>query len=247
MGVLRPRKGNSVSGAPHDCVQALLERAGRARGELRKIVGNHPSLEGMSGLTGKQLVNRNARSTVSATTSDEELVAQYRDSHADSALEELVIRHVPKVRAMIFQMVLDDNAADDLTQEALLRAVRAIGSFEGRSQFGTWLCRIAMNVAHSYLERQQRSPVVFQAQLTGQDHGTIAPDREATRNELLAQIEVAIAGLSPKLRAAIVLTALQGLTAREASAIENCCESTMHWRVHEARKQLKHRLKEHLT
>lgn len=104
-----------------------------------------------------------------------------------------------------------------------------------------------MNVAHTYLQRQQRSPVVFQSQLMDHDHGSVTPDGEAAGNELLAQIEGAIAGLSPKLRAAIVLTALQGLTAREASAIENCRESTMHWRIHEARKQLKHRLKEYLT
>lgn len=75
----------------------------------------------------------------------------------------------------------------------------------------------------------------------------MTPDSEATGSELVSQVESAIAALSPKLRAAIVLTALQGLSAREASAIENCGEATMHWRVHEARKQLKHRLREYLS
>ena len=129
------------------------------------IARNHPRLAVVSGLTLKRQSNRNARSTLSATVSDEELVAQYRDSRADSALEELIERHVPKVRAMIFSMVLDDNAADDLTQETLLRAIRAIDSFEGRSQFGTWLYRIAMNATRGFLDRQHRSPVVFRAEL----------------------------------------------------------------------------------
>ena len=68
-------------------------------------------------------------------TGDPEFRAAYlRYLSLDSALEELIRRHVPKVRAMIFQMVLDHNTADDLTQETLLRAVRGIGAFEGRSE-----------------------------------------------------------------------------------------------------------------
>lgn len=187
------------------------------------------------------------RATLTATASDEELVAHYRDSRAESALEELVTRHVPKVRAMIFQMVLDDNTADDLTQETLLRAIRAIDAFEGRSQFATWLYRIAMNTSHSFLSRQARSPVVYQAELVDQSGGDVPPDKAAAQSELLAKTETAIAALSPKLRAAIVLTALQGISAREAADIESCNESTMHWPVHQARKQLKHQLREHLS
>jgi RNA polymerase sigma-70 factor (ECF subfamily) len=201
----------------------------------------------VSGLTLKQQSNRNASSTLSATVSDEELVAQYRDSRADSALEELIKRHVPKVRAMIFQMVLDNHAADDLTQETLLRAVRAIDAFEGRSQFGTWLFRIAMNTTHGFLDRRNRSPVVFQAELADRGSCDVTPDVAATDAELRAQIETAIATLSPKLRAAIVLTALQGLSPREAATIEECGESTMHSRVYEARQQLKHKLRDYLS
>lgn len=184
---------------------------------------------------------------MTATASDEELVVQYRDSRAESVLEELITRHVPKVRAMIFPMVLDHAVADDLTQETLLRAVRSIDSFEGRSQFGTWLGRIAMNTAHSFLARRTRSPLVFQAELADRHSCDSTPDQVATDGELLTQVESAIARLSPKLRAAIVLTALQGLSPREAAAIENCRESTMHWRVHQARKQLKHQLRDYLS
>lgn len=201
----------------------------------------------VSSLTLQPPVIASARTTLTATASDEELVARYRESRTDDALEELVRRHVPKVRAMIFQMVLDHHAADDLTQETLLRAVRAIDSFEGRSQFGTWLYRIAMNTAHSFLDRQHRSPVVFQAELADPMGRDATPDRAATHAELMSHIESAIAALSPKLRAAIVLTALQGLSPREASAIEDCGESTIHSRVHEARKQLKHKLRGYLS
>jgi RNA polymerase sigma-70 factor (ECF subfamily) len=178
---------------------------------------------------------------------DEELVAQYRGSHAGVALEQLVRRHVPKVRAAIFQMVLDDDIADDLTQETMLRAVRALGDFEGRSKFSTWLYRVAMNTAKGYLLRNRRSPVLFQSECVEQSSLGATPDQAAVEAELLAETERAIAALSPKLRASIVLTALQGLSPREAAEIENCTESTMYWRVHEARQQLKHRLREHLS
>ena len=104
-----------------------------ATSKIGKNSGNHPRFSVVSGLILKQPVDTSARITLTATASDEELVAQYRETRADAALEELVRRHVPKVRAMIFQMVLDDNIADDLTQETLLRAVRAIDSFGGRA------------------------------------------------------------------------------------------------------------------
>ena len=184
---------------------------------------------------------------MTATTSDEELVALYRDSHVVSALEELVGRHVPQVRAMIFQMVVDHNTADELTQVTLCKAIKALDSFEGRSQFGTWLYRIAMNTTHSFLDMQARSPVVFQPDLSAHGSREVTPDKAALTAELLAKTDTAVASLSPKLRAAIVLTGLQGLSGREAAAIENCSESTMHWRVHEARKQLKHKLRDYLS
>lgn len=189
----------------------------------------------------------NVRCELTTTASDEELVARYRESRVDAALEELVRRHVPRVRVMIFQMVLEDSAADDLTQETMLRAIRSLASFQGRAQFSTWLYRIAMNTTHSFLDRQNRSPVVFQAELVDNGSQDFAPDREATRAELLAQVEAAIAALSPKLRAAMVLTALQGLGPREAAQIENCSEATIHSRVHEARKQLRHKLRGYLS
>jgi RNA polymerase sigma-70 factor (ECF subfamily) len=184
---------------------------------------------------------------LTVTTSDEELVKQYQESREESALEALFGRYVPKVRAMIFPMVLDDAVVDDLTQETMLRAVRAIDSFAGRSQFATWLYRIAMNTTHSFLRRRTRSPVVFQAEVVDQHGHDVTPDRSAIEAEQLIQTEAAIARLSAKLRAAIVLTAIQGLSPVEAAGIEECAESTMYWRIHEARKQLKHALREYLT
>jgi RNA polymerase sigma factor (sigma-70 family) len=73
-----------------------------------------------------------------------------------------------------------------------------------------------------------------------------APDSQLLSAELSADIEQALGELSPTLRAAMVLTSLQGLSPTEAAEVEECSTSTMYWRIHEARKQLRQRLKEHL-
>jgi len=165
----------------------------------------------------------------------------------EGSLDELVSRHITKVRAIVFPMVLDDAVADDLTQEAFLRAVRGLSSFDGRSRFTTWLYRVAMNVVYSHLDRCGRSPVVFRAEVPETSTGESRPERAAVQNELEQDIEAALAALSPKLRAAIVLTCLEGKSASEAADIERCSTATMYGRVHEARKQLRERLARHLT
>ena len=93
--------------------------------------------------------------------SDEELVASYRDCGQREALAELTERHLGKVRAMIYPMVLDRASTDDLTQEVFLRAFRGLAGFNGRVQFSTWLYRVAMNTVHSFLDRRRRSPVAY--------------------------------------------------------------------------------------
>lgn len=174
-------------------------------------------------------------------TRDEDLMAAYRASREPAALEELVRRHVPRVRALVYPMVLDPWAADDLTQEVFLRAVRGLASFNGRAQFSTWLYRIAMNTAYTFLERRNRSPVLL-AELPELATERDGPAELAMRQELGGEIAEALAELSPKLRAAIVLTVIEQLSVPEAARIEGCTTATMYWRVHEARKLLKRRL-----
>ncbi len=180
--------------------------------------------------------------------SDEQLVASYQDSGRREALEELAERHLGAVRAMIYPMVLDKTVADDLTQEVFLRAIRGLAGFDGRAKFSTWLYRVAMNTTHSFLARRNRSPVSFQRELPDQPQQTSkTPEGTAMENELDGAIRAALADLTPKLRAAIVLTALEQKDAAEAARIEGCSTATMYWRIHEARKQLKKRLEGHLA
>lgn len=179
--------------------------------------------------------------------SDKQLIELFRESGQQDAIDELVRRHLSRIRAMVFQMVHDDTEADDLTQEIFLRAVRGVDKFDGRAEFSTWLYRVAMNTTYSYLKRRSRSPVEFRSELAELmlSSGS-TPDQGILQAELVSEVETAVASLSPTLRGAVVLVCLQGLSPAEAADIEGCSTATIHWRVHEGRRKLKHILQEHL-
>ena len=179
--------------------------------------------------------------------SDEQLVASYRDSGKREALDELTERYLGRVRAMVYPMVLDGILADDLSQEIFLRAFRGLASFQGKSRFSTWLYRVTMNTVRGFLAKHQRSPVDFRAKLSDDYQSSNGnPELAAMHGELQLAIQAALDELPPKLRAAIVLVTMEQIDVGEAARIEGCTRPTIYWRLHEARKRLKQRLKGHL-
>ena len=182
------------------------------------------------------------------TESDEQLVAAWRQAGDRAALEALASRHLATVRRMIHSMTLDDDRADDLVQEVFLRAFRHLGSFQGRSRFTTWLYRIAMNAVHDAVAGRKRSPIDGRAPLPPDAVAqTEPPGARAERSEFDGALARALAGLPPKLRAAIVLVAIEELDPADAARIEGCSRATIYWRLHEARKRLAASLRENLA
>ncbi len=179
--------------------------------------------------------------------SDEEFINRFRERGDRAALGELLKRHLPQVRRLVFQITLNDGAADDLAQEVWLRVVRGLAGFDGRSKFSTWLYRIAKNVACTWLERESRRASNATPELLEAVEATAtAPDQRLLTLELTTEVEAALAKLAPSLRTALVLTALHGVAPAEVAAIEECTVSTIYWRVHTAREQLRKALQEHL-
>jgi RNA polymerase sigma-70 factor (ECF subfamily) len=177
------------------------------------------------------------------TIADEQLLDKYVESGELRYFDALTRRHVGKVRAMIYPMVLNDADADELTQEVFLRVVGSIQGFRGRSAFSTWLYRIAMNTTHNFLKRRSRNPVEHHE--TPPDHPgdkSWSPTETIMGSESDTRVTKALETLSPSLRAAMVLTAIHGLSIKEAAKAENCLMATMYWRVHHARKVLKNLL-----
>lgn len=179
--------------------------------------------------------------------SDEELVAAWRQSGDRGPLEVLAARHIATVRRMVHSMTLDDALADDLSQEVFLRAFRSLGAFQERARFTTWLYRIAMNAVHDAVARRRRSPINARASLPVDAVArTEPPAAGAERAELDGAVGRALAGLPPKLRAAIVLVSIEALDPADAARIEGCTRATIYWRLHEARKRLAAALREHI-
>ncbi len=183
----------------------------------------------------------------SPTPSDEQLLASFQESGQASAAEDLVRRHLPRVNAIVYQMVLDDSVADDLTQEVFLRALRSLSGFRHQAKFSTWLCRVALNTTYNYLNSMNNSPIQYCPDLSENRSREPSPDGPLLEAELDGQIRAALSELSPKLRAAIVLTSIEQLDVKEAAGIEGCTTATMYWRIHQARKKLRHRLRNWLS
>jgi len=180
---------------------------------------------------------------------DEELILRFCDDQDMSALETLVRRYMEKVRAMVYAMVLNDMDADDVTQEVFIRAARGLPSFGRRSSFSTWLYRIAMNTSYTFLARRSREAARLLPVEPNDRPGPMAwqPDQQAMGSDTDREITRALQRLSPGLRAAITLTALQGLTPPQAARVEGCSTATMYWRIHQARKEMKLTLKNRLS
>ncbi len=158
------------------------------------------------------------------------------------AFGELVRRYRPRIFALALHITGCRSDADDVVQEAFLRAFDRIGSFRGQSQFFTWLYRIALNRAlNDRRDRGRRRAVSLdddriKAAVAVDAAGD--PRRAIDLAEDYARLLGALDALSPGLRAAVILVALQGMSHAEAAVVLDTTEGTIGWRMHEARKRL---------
>jgi RNA polymerase sigma-70 factor (ECF subfamily) len=156
----------------------------------------------------------------------------------------LVDRYKERVYMLALQMTHNHSDADELSQQAFLRAYESFGSFRGDSDFFTWIYRITVNLCLTHLKNQKRWVPLPEPQ--GQDEPSAPeiaiddpPDAALQEDDTKRQIWRALDTLSPELRAAIVLVYLQDQSPRQAAASIGCAEATVHWRLFKARKLLK--------
>lgn len=159
------------------------------------------------------------------------------------AFEELVRRYRPRIYALALHLTGRASDADDVTQEAFLKAYQHLDRFEGRSEFFTWLYRIALYRALNHRRDRGRRAMVplsdprLAAALEIDASGD--PCRILELEESYARLLAAFDWLSPVLRTTVVLVQLQGLSHREAAVVLGTTEGTVAWRIHEARRQLR--------
>lgn len=159
------------------------------------------------------------------------------------AFEGLVKRYRHRIYALALHMTGSPSDADDITQDAFVRAFRNIHRFEGRSEFFTWLYRIALNRALNVRRDRVRrrtadldDPRVTVA--VAVDSGG-DPGRALELRQAYAHLVSAFDKLSPLLKTTIALTMMQGLSYPEAAVVLDTTEGTIAWRIHEARKQMR--------
>jgi len=174
--------------------------------------------------------------------SDEQLVDEFMESGELRHFDALVRRHIGRVRAMIYPMVLNNADADDLTQQVFLRVMNGISRFRRKASFSTWLYRITVNTTRSFLKQAWKRKLEFTEEIPESADGRKGPSAILEGQELNRQVSQALASLPDHLRMAITLTAINGMNAQEAASAEGCLVATMYWRLHEARKMLKHKL-----
>jgi RNA polymerase sigma-70 factor (ECF subfamily) len=160
----------------------------------------------------------------------------------DEAFEALVRTYQHRVVNFAHALVSDRSDAEDVAQEAFLRAYRGLGRFRGASSFRTWLYQIVTNTARTHLSRQRDrlerpaglpadTPEAFREQDSGHDAETSMVRREA--------IDRALATLSPELREAVVLRDVEGWEYREIAAALGVPIGTVESRIFRARARLR--------
>jgi RNA polymerase sigma-70 factor, ECF subfamily len=186
---------------------------------------------------------RPVRRVPSATLSDEDIVARIRSGERDQ-FETLIRRHRSRLYRTALAILRDASEAEDVTQNAYMRAYEHLGEFEGRSRFSTWLTRIAMHEAFARVRRgnrcarlQKHTEDLFMA--TG---SSSSPEQETSDAEMRPVLDAAVARLSNDFRSVFVLRAVEGLSGAEVAECLGIPEDTVKTRLHRARERLRRML-----
>lgn len=167
-----------------------------------------------------------------------------RAKRGDSnAFDELVRKYRPRVYALALHLTGQASDADDITQDAFLKAYHKLPEFEGRSEFFTWIYRITLHRAlNAQRDKNRRRTVPLDdprlvAAVAVDAPGD--PERAAQLRDRYRALLEAFDRLSPLLQTTVVLTTLQGLNYREAAVVLETTEGTIAWRIHEARRKMR--------
>jgi RNA polymerase sigma-70 factor (ECF subfamily) len=180
---------------------------------------------------------------------DKELVL--RVQHGDkSAYDLLVVKYQHKIIQLVNRYVKDPSEAQDVAQEAFIKAYRALGNFRGDSAFYTWLYRIAINTAKNYLVSRSRRSFDYQVDIQDAEQienvpqlqGMETPERLLLNQEIVEVIKAAIDKLPEEMRTAIMLREFEGMSYEEIAVAMDCPVGTVRSRIFRAREAIDNKL-----
>ena len=189
---------------------------------------------------------------VTASETDQKLVqrAQRGDLRA---FDLLVLKYQGRISALVSRYLSDSADVEDVTQEAFIKAYRALERFRGDSAFYTWLYRIAANAAKNHLVAKGRRPrsdasiedaEAFDEFGLNSDSGS--PEAIAMGDELVGVVDAAMQALPEDLRAALTLRELEGLSYDDIAEVLGCPVGTVRSRIFRAREAIDERVREQI-
>jgi len=182
---------------------------------------------------------------------DQQLVERVQNGDKQ-AFDLLVVKYQRKLTRLLSQFIRDPAEVEDVTQEAFVKAYRALPSFRGDSAFYTWLYRIGINTAKNYLVSQGRK-VSTQQGIDTEDaenfeEGSVLREMHTPESELMSKqiaqtVNQTLERLPDELRTAIVLREIEGLSYDEIATIMDCPIGTVRSRIFRAREAISEELR----
>ena len=178
---------------------------------------------------------------------------QHGDKHA---FDFLVKKYQRRLARLLSRFVRDPAEVEDVTQEAFVKAYRALPGFRGESVFYTWLYRIGINTAKNYLVAAKQRPILS-ADFEDEDGDKTSageqipdlntPETEYMNRQIVETVNQAVATLPEDLRTAITLREMEGLSYEDIAIAMDCPIGTVRSRIFRARDAISAQLKPLLT
>lgn len=169
------------------------------------------------------------------------------------AFEELVQLHFTKIYHTAVHIMVDSDEAEDMTQETFIKAFKALGKFDGRSSFFTWIYRILINLCLNRKKEikkwkivREKDPRLKSFLIEKQTSPEDTPEEKLHLKRMVLSLIEALDDLSEVLRTTLILVVFENMDYKQAGEILGCSEGTVAWRVFRAREILREKMKKQL-
>ncbi|MGB0408904.1 MAG: sigma-70 family RNA polymerase sigma factor [Opitutales bacterium] len=172
------------------------------------------------------------------------------------AFDQLVQKYREPIFSVIYNMTSNREDASDLAQETFIKAFQAIGRFQGKSSFFTWIYRIAVNTTMTFLKKRNRRRYISYENMDEEASSAEIVERLTAKNrsekgalvrELQEKLNDALQKLSPKHRTVVILHEIEGLEHAEIAEITRASVGTVRSRLHYAKQQLQSYLQDYVN
>jgi RNA polymerase sigma-70 factor (ECF subfamily) len=220
------------------------------KGSYGILISEHLSDNGVSFISPRiKMTSTIPPSDVSSANSelsvDQKLVVRVQKGDK-AAFDMLVVKYQSRVASVVSRYVSDFHEVADVTQEAFIKAYRAIDRFRGDSAFYTWIYRIAINCAKNYLQSKGRRPPSSDIAVDDAEHITSAsalkdiasPEQLLNKEQLESVIKRSIKNLPEDLRIALTLREFDNLSYDDIAVVMDCPVGTVRSRIFRAREAI---------